>query len=350
MRGLVKQSASPRDAAVKQVAEPEAGPDDVLVAVEACGICGTDVALYEGPAEFADEMGMEFPIVFGHEFAGRISFVGARVDGLSVGELVTANPHLFCGDCHFCRSGQPEICDDRPVIGIHRPGGFADVVAVRARNVYQVPPAVPAAVAALAEPLAVAAHAVRRENCGSGNFVCVVGPGPIGLLIGLACQEAGVERVVVVGRDGNAMRLSIANAIGLETTEIDDADAARSLAADLPADGSTLVFDASGSPSGLQTALMLAPKAGSVLALGVAHEAVAIDVAGLTLDEKSLIGCRGYAPVDWRRSMTIMARRSGDLASLVTNELSLAEFESAFGLLRERQAVKVVLSPAGSAA
>ena len=258
---------------------------------------------------------------------------------------MVANPHLYCGKCHFCRSGQPGICDDRPIIGIHRSGGFAELVAVRASNVYPIRHTVPPSVAALAEPLTVGVHAARRAQCGHGNEVCIIGPGPIGLLLGIACQEAGVRRVVVAGLRADARRLEVANAIALDTVQFDDEATVGTLAADLPRNESTIVFEASGSASGLQAALELAPKGGKVIALGIPKEPVPINVAALAFAEKTVIGCRAYAPVDWSRTIGIIERRADDLARLLTTRMSLDNHDAAFNLLRSSQAVKIVLSP-----
>lgn len=345
MLGLIKPSDEPRHAIVGQVPKPEPGRDDVVIAVEACGICGTDLTLYDAPAVLAREMDIVFPIVFGHEIAGRVASIGPDVEGLAVGDLVVVNPHLYCGRCHFCCNGQPGICDDRPIIGIHRSGGFAELVAVRASNVYAVRPTVPPSVAALAEPLTVGVHAARRAQCGNGNEVCIIGPGPIGLLLGVACQEAGARRVVVAGLQADAVRLDVANAIGLDTVELDDEASLQALAADLPRDESTIVFEASGSASGLHAALELAPKAGKVIALGIPKDPVPINIAALAFAEKSVIGCRAYAPVDWSRTVEIVERRTVDLARLLTTRMSLVDHDAAFSLLRDSQAVKIVLSP-----
>jgi 2-desacetyl-2-hydroxyethyl bacteriochlorophyllide A dehydrogenase len=345
VRGLVKQNDTPRHAVVRQVPEPEPGRADVVIAVEACGICGTDLTLYDSPAMLAREMDIVFPIVFGHEISGRISFVGPDVGGLAVGDLVVANPHLYCGKCYFCCRGQPGICDDRPIIGLHRSGGFAELVTVRASNVYAVRPAVPPSVAALAEPLTVGVHAARRAQCGNGNDVCIIGPGPIGLLLGVACQEAGARRVVVAGLRADALRLDVAKAIGLDTVELDGDASPRAVAADFPRNESTIIFEASGSPGGLQMALELAPKAGKVIVLGIPTEPVPVNVAALAFAEKSVIGCRAYAPLDWRQTVGILERRTDDLARLLTASISLYNHDQAFNLLRDRQAGKIVLSP-----
>jgi L-iditol 2-dehydrogenase len=344
MLGLVKDSASSRDAVVAEVPDPQPTDDDVVIAIEACGVCGTDLTFYDDPEALTKELGLVFPVVFGHEFAGRIAFVGANVDDFAVGELVTANPHLFCGACRFCLEDRPEICDSRPIVGWHRPGGFAEMVAVRASNVYAVAPTVPASVAALAEPLAVGVHAARRAEFAPGSVACIIGPGPIGLLIGVACQEAGAKSVVIAGLRADALRLEVAQSIGLETAVIEDLEGLRQLGDRLAEADAVTVFEASGAERGIQAALELAPKNGKVLVLGIPHAAVPINVAELALAEKWLIGCRGFAPRDWTSSVDIIERRTEDLAQLITSELSLSDHQAAFRLLRERRAIKIMLS------
>ena len=215
---------------------------------------------------------------------------------------------------------------------------------MRASNVYPVRPTVPPSVAALAEPLTVGVHAARRARCDDGNEVCIIGPGPIGPL-GVACQEAGARRVVVAGLQADALRLDVANGIGLDTVELDDEASLRALAAALPRNESTIVFEASGSRVALQAALELAPKAGKVIVLGIPKDPVPINVAALAFAEKSVIGCRAYAPVDWSRTIGILERRTDDLARLLTARMSLFDHDAAFNLLRDSQGVKIVMSP-----
>jgi L-iditol 2-dehydrogenase len=349
MLGLVKVSADVEGAVVADVAEPEPGDDEVVIEVQACGICGTDLTFYDHPAPLARELGFSFPVLFGHEFAGRIVCVGTTVEGLVVGDLVTANPHLFCGACRFCLSDRPEICVDRPIIGWHRAGAFAERVAVRASNVYKVSPAVPASVAALGEPLSVGVHAVRRAALKPGSVACVIGPGPIGLLIAIACQEAGAGKVVVAGLESDAVRLELARQLGLETAVVDPPNGLSDLAAELAEEEAVTVFEASGAVAGVQAALELTPKDGKVLVLGIPHESVPINVAALALAEKQLIGCRGFAPEDWRRSISLIESRTRDLRRLVTAQLALSDHAEGFQLIRERRAIKVMLSASASA-
>ena len=348
MLGLTKIDSRPRTAAIIELPVPEVGPGDVLVRIEACGLCGTDLSLYLHPETFAADIRIRFPIVFGHEFAGYVAAVDTSVRNVKVGDLVVVNPHLFCKVCEYCLTGRPEICDNRPILGIHQPGGFAEFVKIRSENVYPLKSEVDSQVAALAEPLTVALHAARRARVSAGSVPVIVGAGPIGLLIGVACQEAGANQVLIAGLPADRHRLEIGRKLGLTPIVIVDGELRAAVDQVTGAHGAEIVFEASGSPSGLKDAIRAARKDGTIVTIGIPHNPVPVDIARLTLAEKRLIGCRGYAPEDWVRAVTVLERRSSELASLVSTILPLRDYEMALNLLESRKGIKIMLSPRAS--
>src|SRR5450759_2378716 len=139
MRALVKSGPGSGLLDVQEVAEPVPAEDEVIVKVSGCGICGTDLSLYQGSPDLIRQFRPTFPITIGHEFAGQVVRAGTSVTAISLGDWVTVNPHLFCGRCSACHVGYEEICEDRPLISWDRPGGAAEYVAVRASNAYPLP-------------------------------------------------------------------------------------------------------------------------------------------------------------------------------------------------------------------
>src|SRR3954452_11604108 len=162
---------------------PEIGPEEVLIRVRACGICGSDVHGYDGST------GRRIPpVVMGHEASGVIEQAGSDVQGLKEGDRVALDAMISCGKCRFCRRGEMNLCDNRQVLGVscgdyRRHGAFAEYVAVPARIVYRLPEQLPLEHAALIEAGSVAVHAVKRSPPNAEDEVAVIGSGMIGLLI-----------------------------------------------------------------------------------------------------------------------------------------------------------------------
>jgi len=182
---------------------PEAGPDEILVRVAACGICGSDVHGYDGTS------GRRIPpIVMGHEAAGVVASAGSGVSKFKAGDRVTFDSTVYCGDCEFCRQGEINLCNNRQVVGVscgdyRRAGAFAEYVVVPQRIAYHLPEALEFKEAAMLEAVSVALHAVRVSEMKGGETALVIGAGMIGLLTLQAAKAAGASRVLVADIDRN---------------------------------------------------------------------------------------------------------------------------------------------------
>src|SRR5437868_2334219 len=194
MNALLLSEYKHLEMATLPVPVPE--PFDVLVQVAACGICGSDVHGYDGTS------GRRIPpIVMGHEAAGIVAAVGAEVSGFAVGDRVTFDSTVYCGECDFCRKGEVNLCDNRQVVGVScgdysRAGAFAEFVTVPARVVYKLPESISFAEAAMLEAVAVAIHAVSLAEISAESTALVVGAGTIGVLTLQALRAAGCTRVL----------------------------------------------------------------------------------------------------------------------------------------------------------
>src|ERR1700691_5012381 len=186
---------------ITEMPVPAAGDGEVLVRVEACGICGSDVHGYDGGS------GRRIPpIVMGHEAAGTVASVGSGVTGFAVGDRVTFDSTVYCGECAFCKRGEVNLCDTRQVIGVscgdyRRHGAFAEYVAVPQRILYHLPDGIAFSEAAMLEAASVALHAVRVSELKGGETTLVIGAGMIGLLTLQAARAAGCATVLVADVD-----------------------------------------------------------------------------------------------------------------------------------------------------
>ena len=174
---------------VGDLREPEPGPDEVVLRVAACGICGSDLHMTEDPTTFGVSQGM----VLGHEFAGEVVACGSEVSALSVGDRVAVAPMWGCGHCESCRGGDPAWCSQMRLIG----GGYAEYAVVAARQCCKLPEDLPTAEGALAEPVAVGLHAVMRSGMRPGARVLILGAGPIGLTVAFWARRLGAAEVIV---------------------------------------------------------------------------------------------------------------------------------------------------------
>src|SRR5579859_1460525 len=196
----------------EEVPAPVPGPDEVLAAVKACGICGSDVHGMDGSTGRRRP-----PIIMGHEASGVIASVGSGVKQWVTGDRVTFDSTIYCGECHFCRLGNINLCENRRVLGVscedyRQDGAFAEYVVVPQRILYRVPEGLSFEHAAMVEPFAIALHAVRRSGVELNETVVVVGAGTIGLALVQALSQTGCGRLVVT--DVVAERLALATKLG----------------------------------------------------------------------------------------------------------------------------------------
>ncbi|MEJ1977513.1 MAG: alcohol dehydrogenase catalytic domain-containing protein [Acetobacteraceae bacterium] len=174
------------------------GPEDVVIAVQRAGICGSDMHILHGSNPFA-----KYPRIIGHEMAGTVESVGAAVTGLAVGDHVVVDPVVSCGHCYPCRIGRTNVCANLEVYGVHRDGGFRNRIAVPFRNAIKVSPSLPPEIAALAEPFSIAANVLSRTGCTADDTVLIYGAGTVGITVLQVAKMFGA-RCIVTDPDARA--------------------------------------------------------------------------------------------------------------------------------------------------
>lgn len=320
---------APRDVRIESVPEPRPGAGEVVVRVEWCGLCGTDVHEYaHGPVLIPSRphplTGKLPPITLGHEFCGTVAAAGAGA-AFRAGERVTANACLVCHECSWCRAGQFNLCAKLGSIGLCADGGFAEYVCVPAYVIYRVPAAVAAEAAALTEPMAVAVHACRRGRVRTGETVAVVGAGTIGLLVLQAARAHGAGAVFSI--EPIAARRALAAQLGAQAA-LDPAQAVdKEIAAATDNRRADVVFECTGSLAGIETALRASGKGGRVVLVGIYRDPSPAPWARLQAHEKEIIGSSAYTD-EFPAALDFLASGAVQAPPLITDRIRLDELES----------------------
>jgi threonine dehydrogenase-like Zn-dependent dehydrogenase len=323
---------------------PEPGPGEVRVRVEACGICGSDLHLYEQGFFPADATP-------GHEPAGLVDAIGPGAASPALGTRVAIEPIRGCGHCAICLSGRYSICRESKLAGVHLPGGLAEYLVVPAANVYPVPPDLDPRIAALAEPMAVVVHALHRVAFQSGQRVLVLGAGSVGLLAAAAARRLGARDVWMTARHPHQAEL--AHAVGA-TRVIDEKQASPealdAVGREAPID--VVVETVGGRADTLRSAIAAARPGGAISVVGVFWGQLALDPMPLLLKELTLAWsyCYGEDPAhgaDFAEAVDVVAAARDALAPLVTHTVALADVARGFTLAADRRAgaVKVSVVP-----
>jgi D-arabinitol dehydrogenase (NADP+) len=264
------------------VAEPAIGPRDVLVRARACGICGTDVHIWEG------DFFPTFPLIPGHELAGEVAAVGPEVTELRVGDRVMVDPTVTCEECHFCMINRQNHCLRWNAVGVTRDGGFAEYVRVPAKNCYRFEH-VSFSEAAFCEPLACVVFGQDRARIDIGSEILVIGGGPIGQLHVQASRANGAASVTVV--DTVESKLALAREFGASDTVIAD-NALESRLKKIAPHGFDVVIDATGVARVLGDSLKYVKNGGKYLLFGVCgpHDKVEISPFEIYRRDLEIIG------------------------------------------------------------
>lgn len=324
---------------------PTPGAGEVLVRFGAGGICGSDLS-YWGKGRVGD-FALREPLVLGHEVSGEIEALGEGVSGLAVGTRVAVNPSRPCLHCDFCRAGRSNLCRNMRFFGSaamfpHVQGGFAERFVCRADQAVPVPQDMPFAMAALAEPLSVALHGLRRAGDLLGKRVLVTGAGPIGMLIAIAVRRAGASFVAVT--DLVDEPLALARAAGADETVNVGTEPERLAAFEADKGFFDVGFEATGAPPALASIVRAVRPGGRIVQLGMMPPGeVGVLVNMLMAQEIDLVGAFRFAEefataVDW------LANGRIDVAPVMSAQMPMGRLDEAFQLAADRRrAIKVHL-------
>ena len=310
--------------AVSDVPDPSPGPDDVVVSVDACGLCGSDVHSVQNGQCAPGQ-------ILGHEFSGRIVALGANVTGWSEGQAVAASPLGSCGKCRICARGLAFRCPVAPNIGITAQGAYAQYVSVPARQLVALPPELPLEMGSHAEPLSVGSQAVKLAQVGPGDPVLVYGVGPIGLYAIMALKLAGVGPIVAAGR--SAGRRQAAADVGADVV----IDTRETPVAEYAKQSGTLfaaVLECSAAPGAFNEALTVTEPGGTVVEVALTPEAASVPLFPLISEGHHVVGSCAFSDQTYAESVAHLAAGRVPVERLVSERVSLDETPDALRRLQ----------------
>jgi (R,R)-butanediol dehydrogenase/meso-butanediol dehydrogenase/diacetyl reductase len=323
------------DLRVEDIAAPGApGPGEVRIAVRAAGICGSDLHNFR-----TGQWISRSPSTAGHEFAGVVTDVGQGVAGFAPGDTVVADSRWWCGECEACRAGRPNVCTRLGFVGEVCDGGFAEVVVLPARLVLKHEPTLDPGIAAMAEPLAVALHAVHKQAVPAVEPLLVVGCGTIGGLAALLISRSRGGPLLVSDRNRERAAL-VAEMTGAMAVDLDPA----SVHAALKGRALRYAFDATGNAGVLRSVLSLLAGGGSVALVGISHAPADLDLNLLVEREISLVGCHAFID-ELLQAVAMLPALAPALKQLIDAEITIDEVPAAYArlLAGEARGLKTLL-------
>ena len=308
-------------------------PDDVIVKVRFCGICGTDLHEYlmgpiVTPSQPHPMTGATLPQTLGHEFSAIVVDIGSVVREVAVGDRVAVMPSIICGRCHYCRRGLGHLCTSFASIGLSAEwGGLAEFSVLKEYQLAVLPPQVSDLEGAVIEPACVAAYGVDRAGVAGGDVVLVTGAGPIGLLSAMYARAVGASTVIVAEPNRNRAELARAMDIGLVLDPANDdfgpllADLTRGVGVDLS-------IEASGTSAGLAGCVRQTRRRGSIVQTGLHTKPASLDAMALSEKDLTLYGSWCFYITDWPRIIRMVAAGQYPVEKIVTSRISLVDVVS----------------------
>jgi 2-desacetyl-2-hydroxyethyl bacteriochlorophyllide A dehydrogenase len=316
--------------------------DEIMVKNMAAGVCGTDVHIYHGSQGSA---AVTPPIVLGHEYAGEVVRVGSRVSGIRIGDKVTIDPNIYCGECHYCRLGKKQHCEHLTAIGVNRNGGFAEYSIVPAKQAFVLKDDVDYEEGAMTEPLACCLHGIDNVGIRPGDNVCVIGGGAIGLMMVQLAKISGAAMVIL------SEPIELRRKIGLEV----GADyAVNPVAGDLKEqidgltglDGVDVVIECVGKTVATDQAVRIAGRGASILLFSVPNMDAEYKLPLFDVFKKELkIQGSFINPDTHLRAVNLINEKKIKIKPLITHRFPLEEVENAILSQMSSESIKVLVKP-----
>lgn len=340
MKALVKFNLGREGMGIREVPEPSPAKGEIKVEVKAAGICGSDIHT------MIDERKAKMPVTMGHEFVGQVCELGEGVTDFQVGDWVVALPAVGgCGECRFCKNGEPTMCDHRASIGTHLNGAMAKYVVFPASFAFRVPDEVEDKIScAAAEPFTCCVHGVMEKiQVNPGDVAVVSGPGLMGLSCLQVLKSCGAK-VIVSGMPQDSERLAIAKRLGADgvATSFEEL---QTLVKELNPEGADVAIECATAAPSVDACINILRKQGSFLQMGVFGKKVPIDLSEVLHKELIVTGANSTTMASWKITMQLLKEGKVDLKTLVTTQFPLEEWEKGFDLTMSKTAFRVLLIP-----
>lgn len=300
---------------------PSPGPGEVLVRVEACGVCGTDFHIFKGEAPARP------PVVLGHEYCGEVVALGEGVAGLQPGDRVAVDPNIACGRCYHCRLGKVHLCESMEALGVTMDGGFTEYSVVPATQCHVLPAGMPAVQGAFVEPVACCVHGIDLAGIRPGNTVVVLGGGTIGLILLQLAQRSGATTLIVSEpvQKKRELALELGATLAVDPLSADLEEQVRAVA---PA-GADIVIEAVGRPETVEAAVRIAARGGCILLFGVVPEDAKVPVSPFAIYKKELRIQGSYVnPFTFSRAISLLASGAVKVEPLVEQVVPVGDLPS----------------------
>lgn len=325
--------------AVADLSTPHAGPGELVLRNQVCGVCGTDVHIYHGEPGSAD---VNPPVVLGHEYSGEVVEVGEGVTGFAVGDHVTVDPNIYCGHCAYCQNGKKQLCPSMEAIGVTRDGGFAQYSRIPASQAFKLEPTVPWEAAAMAEPLACCLHGIDLAGIQVGDKVCVVGGGAIGLLMVQLAKLSGASQIVL--SEPNEKRRQVGLQLGANAALDPTRPDAQEAFAQVLGGGANVVIECVGNVPAVKSAFQFAGKGATVLLFSVPKVDATFDLPLFDVYKKELTIKGSFVNPDTHaRAVALINSGKVDFDPIITHRFTLDQLPEAIAMQMSDASIKVVV-------
>ena len=338
---------APGDIRVEEINIPACKEDEVLVKIDACAVCGSDMK-----AAASGNVRIKPPRVMGHEFTGIITQKGNKVNGFGIGDRVVMATSISCGNCYYCRSGYRNLCDDLSPMGFSYDGGMAEYVAIPARAIHnghliKTPDSLPAEIAALAEPVSCTVNAVQQCEVKEGDTVVVIGAGPMGILNACVARVYGASKIIFA--EVNDKRLEQCEQFHFDRLVNPAKENLKQVVMEETEGlGADVVIIAAPAAAPQEEALDLVRKRGSVMlfaSLPVGKSMLNIDSRLIHYKEVKVLGSSDSTPKHVQKAVEILSSGKFPADKIVTHRLGLNDINRAFELMKDGESLRVVLIP-----
>jgi 2-desacetyl-2-hydroxyethyl bacteriochlorophyllide A dehydrogenase len=323
---------------IEEAEELAPSPDEVIVKVDSCGVCGTDRAIFRG------DYPLEAPIVLGHEYSGTIVAIGSGAQSWQLGERVCIDPNITCGSCSYCHRGLSHLCERLSPLGIARNGGFAEYCAVPSAYAYRLPDSLALEAGALIEPLACALRGLEQASVEPGDTVTILGAGAIGCILLQLARISGAAATIVAEPD--AARRARSLDFGADSV-CDSGDEARTVVMEQTGGlGADVVIEASGTIEGARLSLELVRRGGRIVWFGVYPESQTIEINPYAVNENEITICGSFNnPFTHQAAVALAASGRVRLSELVSERIALDQLPTFLDLAAPLPAGKVLVQP-----